>query len=213
MKKLREILTGAGTIILYFGFLFLTIFGIARGFHKGTGNGVASILIPPYAWFCAVASAWKEEWPSQTTKLGMLLVMGRQQTPATQLELSEQLIFMQKWVKQLPTTKKGELKDCSEKLANIWSHYEKEVCDSLVSGKPLIGFVTDSETSQLAKVPEFKKVLTDLMQSSASDFKVVMSDVDWKNISKDDLALKMEALMEGEKQERQRRIDRIFLEL
>ena len=143
MKWLRENLGELGGVILYILFFCLTIFGITRAFHRGVGNGVASIFMPPYAWYCSVAylwekPEWKLEYDMETSHLAIALIVPKPEKVDAKVILSDELQSLHDWMKQMPKSESDKLKSESGKLCDVWIGFEEQECDALLNNRSLI---------------------------------------------------------------------------
>ncbi|TAK94957.1 MAG: hypothetical protein EPO07_15965, partial [Verrucomicrobia bacterium] len=94
--KIKDLASAAWGFFVFALFVTAEIVGITRGFHKSAGHGVATIFIPPYAWYNAVAvlwepPAWKEDWDLKTRRLAMVIIASPSEKLENQIELANQM--------------------------------------------------------------------------------------------------------------------------
>ena len=140
LQSIKEKVGSAIGSLFYIFLTFATIFGIIRGFHKGVGNGVASILMPPYAWYLTVAviwepPQWKEDWDKSTRALATVLVYATDTSAENKLFLGSKSDELKEWVKHIPKEKRSELKKDSVAFCKECNSYTKWMCLLVIAGQ------------------------------------------------------------------------------
>jgi hypothetical protein len=210
MKWIRDNLGEIGGFLLYAFFIFATIFGIYRGFHKNVGNGVASILIPPLAWYNAVAYLWEKpdwklEYDRQTSNLAIALISAKPEKVDEQVSLSELLQYLHGWVKILPKSESEKLKTESEKLCETWIAFEEQECDALLNNRDLVDVRVEFHS-----IPQFEKEFNNAAKEANLQIKTVFGNADLSQIPSDELKARFKAFLEVERLNRSQRLDKVF---
>lgn len=79
-----------------FIFLGLTLWGIVWSFYRhGPGDGIAAVVIPPYAWYRGIAAiwekpAWKDDYDVKTEQLALVIENAVNTDPSYQIQSRSQ---------------------------------------------------------------------------------------------------------------------------
>jgi hypothetical protein len=159
----------------YFAVFVFTVFGITRAFHKGVGNGVASVFVFPYAWYCGVAviwepPQWKEEWDENTRIMAVALLASGEQTAENQVYIGQKTDDLHKWAMRIPKDKRFKLKTDAERFCRQYNDYVELALDSFLSGHPIEQY---TNSISYPSEPSFGRVLEEAINEALNSNKAV----------------------------------------
>lgn len=210
MKWLKDNLGEIWAIFLYVFLTFATIFGIYRGFHKGVGNGVASILMPPWAWYNTLAYTWeKPDWKLQyeneTSNMAIALMADKSKKVDEQVEMSEVLLSLRAWVKNLPKDEQAKLKAESERLCDAWVVVESQMMDNIINNRALVDIHYEFQS-----IPSYEKEFKNSLKQSNVQLKSLLDNVDASQLQSNEIKNRFEAFLTMEKLDKSQRLEKIF---
>lgn len=134
--SVREGILGAIFQIL---FIALTVWGIFWSFYRhGVGNGIVSVMIPPYAWYRGVASIlekpqWKEDYDKRTAQMAVIIENSINNDPQWQIDSKEYDEVIKDWLKHVPAAERQKLKSSANNLGIALVEYTRSYCLALLN--------------------------------------------------------------------------------
>lgn len=108
-------------MLFFAGILYLQFGGIYHSFKRhGLADGVATVCIPPWAWYRAVETfwheaEWEEEYELNSKSIAIIIDAFAQQEldPSEKIKLEGAILTIKEWVEILPPGERDKLKkDC-----------------------------------------------------------------------------------------------------
>jgi hypothetical protein len=157
------------------GFVVLLVFGIARSFHKGVGHGVASILLPPYAWYNGIAvlwepPAWKVEWDEHTRAVATIMAATIDQNVDNQLAIGHHLDQLHKWAKAMPKEKRDLLRSQTVLFCAEYDNYAKWCIGEILAGRKPGKY---PHPVSFDSCPSFNRVWDELQTQQEGDYNLL----------------------------------------
>ncbi|MEA3187561.1 MAG: hypothetical protein QOD99_1391 [Chthoniobacter sp.] len=145
MKRIHQSQAGstAGELlgtISYIAFTLLTIWGIGWSFYRhGPIHGVASVMIPPYAWYRGVAAiwdtpAWRERYDVRTEQLAIMIVNSVNNDPNWQIQSREYAQTIKDWIRHVPQSERQKLKDAARDFGFATTDYCQRYLLAMLDG-------------------------------------------------------------------------------
>ncbi len=199
---------------IYIFFIFATIFGIVRGFHKGVGQGVASVFMPPYAWYLTVAviwepPQWKEDWNKNTRALATVLVYATDMSAENKLFIGSKSDELKEWVRHIPKEKRADLKKDSKTLCQEYNNYVKWTTLLVMAGQSNQPY---TKTISFPQNPSFEKVLQETIGQQQSDFDAVVKLIKDTPDGMENMKLGMQSYYGRVEATQNQRIEAVFSE-
>jgi len=120
--------------------VLLTIWGIGWSFYRhGPVHGIASVLLPPYAWYRGIAflwdtPSWKEDWDEKTETIGAIIIMSTDKESG--LSGIRYKNTARKWIDSLPKREKSDLRKAVDGFGDACTMYSRNLTqDMLLSSR------------------------------------------------------------------------------
>lgn len=126
------------------------VFGVGFGFYRfGPGDGILSVLFPPFGWFRGASflwtePKWKEEWDDRTTELGYLLLDFNPGDFERQLRLTEFESEIRSWIVQLPRSERLKLRTHSIALLDCAFDEAQDLLSRVTEAGEVVPFEVES---------------------------------------------------------------------
>lgn len=122
----RDALSSIGAVLIVVVIAFGEVFGVIYGFTRfGIGDGITTILVPPYAWYRAASviwtpPVWKVDWDLNAGNLALVLIYENMADPTLTLKLRSYDDDLHKWLKKVPERNRQELRANMEALQGAY---------------------------------------------------------------------------------------------
>jgi hypothetical protein len=123
-------------VVSYLGMFLLTIWGIGWSFYRHSpGDGIASVVVWPYAWYRRVAAIWeepkwKEDYDVRTEQLALVIENAVNPDASYQIQSRGYVRDLKSWLKSMPRIERDRLREAARNYALAMNAY----CELYVSG-------------------------------------------------------------------------------
>jgi len=134
-RPIVDFLKSATSVVLP----LLTLWGIGWSFYRhGPVHGVASIFIPPYAWYRGVAAIWeppkwKEQWDENTELIGALLLTVSDKD--RQIDAVKYKDQTRRWIAEIPRVERERLRSATNALGDAIRQWQRNFAEDMLYGQ------------------------------------------------------------------------------
>lgn len=166
--RLGKSISGYLSVLTSVALIGLCLWGVVWSFYRhGLGHGVASLFLPPYAFYRGLASTWepprwREHYDIASEHLAQVVIAMPGSDVGQQAAVTDLTASLKKYISALPAGKAVDLKLCAESLCDaLFLHVA--VMGFQSTGRPVRGTILseleDAEAGFM-KNPNFAKVWT-----------------------------------------------------
>jgi hypothetical protein len=162
----------------YLLFGALTIWGIGWSFYRhGPADGVASVLIPPYAWYRGVAAIWEEpkwkrDYDTRTEQMAIVIENSVSNDPGYQVQSREFIQELKSWLKTVPTGRRAQLREAARNYSLAMTEYCQRYFSAVVGGanspRPELEPTVQQRVDRFSSISGFTKNWKRFVQDSAA---------------------------------------------
>ncbi|HEX7652139.1 MAG TPA: hypothetical protein VF607_01455, partial [Verrucomicrobiae bacterium] len=122
-----------------------------------------------------------------------------------QVEMSEVLLSLRAWVKNLPKDEQAKLKAESERLCDAWVVVESQMMDNIINNRALVDIHYEFQS-----IPSYEKEFKNSLKQSNVQLKSLLDNVDASQLQSNEIKNRFEAFLTMEKLDKSQRLEKIF---
>jgi hypothetical protein len=166
MKKIGEFISGLLVILVYIFMVYGEVFGIVHSVRKhSSGDVIASILIPPWAWYRSIEMFWHDDfrgvnWDKRLSNdmhVCAVFLIQADNGDVNQDQLNNDLESFSTKISKYPADKRQFLIDGARKFIELTISFENDVRNSIQDYKLTGGYELKKSDKTLKLEEEISK--------------------------------------------------------